>query len=239
MRRDIALTENNFEKVSGLFGKKPLLLVASPPRNDVELAMAAEAGGADLLKVHLNVRHAASGTMFGSLLEERDVIENILSSVKIPVGVMPGSEYPASLEEMKTLEKMGISFFDIYTSDMPAEYLLLEKMEAMAAIGYGWKEWEPEVIYSMGVTMLEASVVHHEEYGKRLDFEDLETYSYIAKMFKGSVVAPTQKAIRPEEIPLLYKAGVKGIMIGKIVAGDRPSVFEATAKKFAAAIDRL
>ncbi len=229
------------EKKSALdiFKKNKMPLIASLPKNNAELAAAAEAGGADMLKVHLNVEHAASGTHFGSLDEERGNIEAILSAVKIPVGIMPGAAKTASFDEMLELEKLGIVFFDIYTTDMPTEYLKLKRMEPMAALGAGWESWEPKSLSSLGVKMLEASVVNHEEYGTKLAMSDLITYSFIAEKFKGSVIVPTQKAIKPEEVAALYKSGVRGLMIGKIVAGDSPATFEAAAKKFAEEIAKL
>jgi hypothetical protein len=41
-------------------------LVVSLPRNDLDLANAAVAGGAQGIKVHLNGYHRASGVVFGS-----------------------------------------------------------------------------------------------------------------------------------------------------------------------------
>jgi len=222
-----------------VFEKKKMPLIASLPGNSVELAKAAAAGGADMLKVHMNVCHAASGTRFGTFAEERPRIEAILAAVDIPVGVMPGAAETPALDEMRELERMGIAFFDIYASDMPADYLCLKKMSPMAALGAGWRPWEPESVDALGIKLLEASVVPHEEYGRRLALSDLAAYSYIAKKFGGDVIVPTQKAIEPEETSLLYEAGVRGLMIGKIVAGDTPSSFEAAAARFAKAVSEI
>ncbi len=212
-------------------------LIASLPRNDVELARAAERGGADMLKVHLNVRHAASGTYFGSLDEEKERIESIIDAVDIPVGIMPGSEVTATLDEMRRLEDMGVSFYDIYAKDMPAEYLDLDKMAPMAALSESWKHWESNHIAAMGINMLEASIVPHTEYGNPLVLSDLLAYSYLVDQFSGIVIVPTQKAIKPAEVRLLDRAGVRGLMIGRIVTGDTPESFEKTTAAFAAAIE--
>ncbi|HOX28978.1 MAG TPA: hypothetical protein PLQ76_07495 [bacterium] len=222
-----------------LFKKKKMVLIASLPGNGVDLAKAAEAGGADMLKVHINVVHAASGTRFGPFEEERPKIEAILSAVKIPVSIMPGAAEKATLEEMRTLEKMGVSFYDIYASDMPAEYLTLGKMAAMAALGDGWRDFEPAAASKLGVKMLEASIVPHAGYGSPLALSDLLAYSYIASEFKGAVIVPTQKAIAPEQVAALHKAKVKGLMYGKIVAGDTPEGFEKAAARLGAAIAEL
>ncbi len=230
---------NKKGRVLKIFEKKKMPLIASLPENSPELAKAAAAGGADMLKVHLNVRHAASGTHFGAFAQERPRIEAVLKTVDIPVGVMPGAADTASLEEMRALEDMGIAFFDIYASDMPASYLGLKKMAPMAALGAGWRPWEPESLAALGVKLLEASIMPHDEYGRRLTLSDLSAYSSIAVKFRGAVIVPTQKAVKPEEAPLLYEAGVRGLMIGKIVAGDTPSEFEAATAGFAEAVSGI
>jgi hypothetical protein len=227
------------EAVRKIFQTKKMALIASLPANDANLAAAAQAGGADMLKIHLNVRHAASGACFGSFDEERPRIEAVLAAVDIPVGIMPGAATAASARELETLAEMGIAFYDIYASDMPAEYLKVEDIEPMVALGPDWREWEPEKLSSLGAGLLEASIVKHEEYGKPLFASDLAAYSRIAATFAGAVVVPTQKAIKPDETGLLSRCGVRGLMIGKIVAGDSPTTFEKSAADFARAIGNL
>jgi hypothetical protein len=229
----------NIKTVWEIFDEMEMPLIASLPRNSVELAEAAAAGGADMLKIHLNVHHAASGTRFGSFAEERERLEAIIEAVDIPVGIMPGAGTTATLEEMHELEEMGIAFFDIYASDMPADYLTLEEMAAMAALGSDWKPWEPESVKEFGIELLEASIVHHDQYGQRLALSDLMAYSFVAENFDGAVIVPTQKAIRPDEVRMLFEAGVSGLMIGKIVAGDTPESFESATARFAEAIGEL
>ena len=106
--------------------KSAMGLIVSLPRNDAELARAAAEGGADALKVHLNVRHAASGTLFGSFDEEKDRIAAVLEAAGVPVGVMPGAEEVATPEQMCALRDMGVQFYDIYFHHMPVSYLALK-----------------------------------------------------------------------------------------------------------------
>src|SRR5207237_10168995 len=100
-------------------------LVVSLPRNDVELARAAEQAGAQALKVHMNVHHHASGTRFGSLADEHERVREIIAAVKVPVGLMPGAD-PAKLptaDELTSLASAGLNFLDIYTNHMPLWFL--------------------------------------------------------------------------------------------------------------------
>jgi hypothetical protein len=94
-------------------------LIVSLPQNSPEMARAAAEAGADALKVHTNVKHEASGTVFGSLAEERDNLQRILA-LGLPTGIVPGvaSSLP-SREDMAELEAMGLDFFDLYDHDMP------------------------------------------------------------------------------------------------------------------------
>lgn len=224
-------------EVMEIIGGGKMALVASLPQNDTELARAAQNGGADMLKVHLNVRHAASGTYFGSLVEEKERILSIIETVDIPVGIMPGAGTPAPVGDMRDLREMGICFYDIYAADMPAEYLELEGMAAMAALDSGWREWQPAQLATLGVDSIEASIIPHDQYGKPLVLSDLLAYSFIVKEFGGPVIVPTQKAVKPGEVCRLSDAGVGGLMIGKIVAGDTPGSFEKATAQFARAIE--
>jgi len=214
-----------------LFSEKKMVLVASLPANDPALARAAASAGADALKVHLNVQHAASGTVFGSFAEEKTNLKKILSSVSIPVGIMPGADTVATMQEMEDMNKMGIVFFDIYDYHMPDEYWGLAGMEKMIAVGEASGENAVEHLKSRGAWFLEASVVPHDRYGDRLTMSDLVTYSGIVERFGGMVTVPTQKNILPQEVRMLHSAGVRGLMIGKIVTGDTPlSVRDATSR---------
>ena len=53
-----------------LFEKNRPVLIMSLPDNDPALCRAAFEEGADVVKVHINVEHRASGTHFGRLAQE-------------------------------------------------------------------------------------------------------------------------------------------------------------------------
>jgi hypothetical protein len=152
---------------------------------------------------------------------------------------MPGAARTASVGEMRKLAGMGIDFFDIYLSDMPADYGEIDFMAAMPALGFGWLYDEPQKLAASGFKLLEASIIHHEGYGCPLALDDFMAYSFIAEKFGGAVVIPTQRDILTEDIPALLGCGARGLMIGKVVAGDTPESFEKAAARFRKAIDGL
>ena len=89
------------------------LLIVSLPANDPVLAQAARNAGADMIKVHINVRHLASGTAFGTLAEEREQLAQILAT-GLPTGLVPGETEMVAPEEMPELKKMQFAFLDAF-----------------------------------------------------------------------------------------------------------------------------
>jgi len=218
---------------------QPMLLV-SLPRNDLELAQAAVAGGAQCLKVHLNVHHHASGTHFGTLEEEGPLLERI-GDLGLPVGIVPGgNEAMVSRADMQRLEESGIDFFDAYIDDMPPWMLELNtSMSRMIALSYRQKDSGFSLgPHASGCDMIEASIIEPDGYGQPLTGTDMNEYEQIISCYPDlPVVVPTQRRIAPEQVAALLEVGVRGILIGAIVTGREATTLEAATRRFREALD--
>ncbi|MFQ6131277.1 MAG: hypothetical protein ACE5R4_04520 [Armatimonadota bacterium] len=226
-----------------------LTLLVSLPTNSADLARAAVAGGADGLKVHINVHHHASGTHFGTLAEESANLEAIIAAAQgRPVGIVPGGEQMASLDDMRRLDAMGIDFFDAYAHHMPAWMVRAPDLDmaAMVALGHqhDWGE-----VHAVGaqlaaeptpwVDAVEASVVEPEGYGEALNTLDLARYRRLCETVCVPVMVPTQRAVAPDEVGLIADCGAAALLIGAIVTGRQPHTIEAATGDFRRAIDAL
>jgi len=211
-------------------------LVVSLPHNSPELARAATDGGADALKVHINVTHEASGTRFGGLAEERGNLEEILG-LGLPTGIVPGTAASLpSRDDMEELVRMGIDFFDLYAHDMPTWMTRLEGMTRTVAISDTTPVTAIAHLEKLGFEMLEAAVVPHEGYGRPLSVADLMLYRQIRAATKLPIIVPTQRAIEPEDVTTLIEIGVDAIMIGAIVTGREPGSLRAATQRFASSL---
>ena len=178
-------------------------LLVSLPKNDTELAQAALNGGARGLKVHCNVSHFASGTRFGSWDEERENIARICELARArnaSVGIVPGAlsgddSRFASEDEFTQMAQNGIDYFDAYPADAPAWTLQQESLDIMMAAYHGGALDELRVLELMGMTLCEASVMAHDEYGQPLSARDLATYRALCDSVKSPVIVPSQKRI--------------------------------------------
>ncbi len=208
-------------RTEALLRERPALFV-SLPRNEVALAQAALEGGADGLKVHLNVVHHASGTSFGSWAEEEPAIREILA-LGAPVGMVPGTlERTITPREATEIEAAGVDFLDTYIQDMPM--MVVETVTTMAIMAaLSWRDQRSG--WSLGAlerrcSLLEASIVHPDGYGDPLAPHDLATYREIAARWPDlPAIVPTQRKLLPRDIAKVLATGMGGILIGAIVTG--------------------
>ncbi len=222
---------------------RPVLLV-SLPQNDPDLGKAAVDAGAEGLKVHMNLHHAAAGVAFGSWAQEAAAIEQIIA-LGVPVGIVPGTaDNICSPADMQAMAEAGMDFVDAYLSDMPAWMLDTQTgVHIMAAVGY--QDLPPHgtpagLALVPQVRMIEASVLPHEAYGKPLCLADVKTYAYLAEVLSPlPIIVPSQRAILAEEAASLHKVGIRGILIGAIVTGKEPAGLARATGQFREALEAL
>jgi len=215
-------------------------LLVSLPRNDVRLAEAALRGGAQGLKVHINVQHFASGTRFGSLQEERDSLAAILDVARAAgasVGIVPGAATPdggvfASPEDFAHLAALGVDYFDAYPADAPAWTLVQKHLDVMLAAFYGGTMAQVRALEKAGMRLCEASIMPHDDYGKPLSALDVAAYAELTGALESPVIVPSQKHLLPTDVPALQAAGVRGVLIGAIVTGREAESIETATRAF-------
>jgi len=214
-------------------------LVVSLPRNDPALARAAQEAGADALKVHINMHHRASGNHFGSWKEEAEALKIILSSVLIPVGIVPGAEVQSSYGELCEMAEAGFDFWDVFYQYLPPAFFRHPSLGKMVAIN---REATPGIIAGleeMGMELMEMSVVSGEEYGQPLSARELALYRICAAATAVPALVSSQKKIDPRDVGLLRKMGVRGLIIGAIVTGSSVESLSSAVTAFRKEIANL
>jgi hypothetical protein len=212
-------------------------LIVSLPRNAVDLAQAARDGGADCLKVHINVHHDASGTHFGSLSDERKNLEAIRGLFDGPAGIVIGAETVAKPDDIEEIARMGFDFIDAYARYFPAGFLAHPALAKMIALDDSDSLDLISGLEASGMDVLEAAIVPHAGYGQPLTATDLARYRLVRAAAHVPIVVPTQRRILPAEAPLLREIGIEGLMIGAIVTGQDPSGLRQATAEFRAALD--
>lgn len=223
-----------------LLETKKLTLMASLPENRLDLARAAIHAGVDVIKLHVNVHHRASGNSFTSVHEYGEVFRSIRAGFSGPLGVVPGGAFEdIKQSEMEQLIQLGFNFYSIYAHHKPSWLTQLDGMEKTFAITNEYRFSQLGKVKHLGVSALEASIVPGEEYGSPLTFKDILSYNSLVQNVDVPVMVPSQRKIEPTDIPLLYRAGVKAIMLGAIVIGNTEESIKGAISSFRKTIDSL
>lgn len=214
-------------------------LVVSLPRNDVSLAQAAWENGADVVKVHINLKHHASSTQFGSLFEEKKTLEEMLRIAKGPMGIVLGADCDAAEGALEDAISLGFDFISLYGQHVTPKVAATDKVSRMIAPDYSWADWEIEGLEEEGADILEASIIHPDCYGQRMSMRELIHYRHICHLTSLPVVVPTQCAVHPEEVCALRNCGVSSLMIGAVVTGKKIDGFGEAVAAFRRSIDAM
>lgn len=221
-----------------LFSSAKPVLIMSLPHNDPALCRAAFEEGADVVKVHINVEHRASGTHFGSLAQESAALQEMLDCAKGPMGLVPGASLEAAERDIAQASQLGFDFFSIYAHHMPAAAVHTPQAWMTACDG-SYAPQEIAAMEKLGAAVVEASVMPGAEYGQRLSMRDLLRYSSIVQSTSLPVVVPTQRLILPQEVKPLAQTGVRGLMIGAVVTGRTEESIRRSVGAFRNEIDRM
>jgi hypothetical protein len=222
-------------------GIRPMVLIASLPKNDPALAQAALDNGADAVKVHIDLHHHASGTHFGPLDEERASIEQIYKMwAGRPCGIVPGATANIQQSVMDALPGLGVNFISLYMRHARVGSLPpVEKVDRMLALNFEDGVEIVEVLDRLSIQIVECSIMHPDSYDEPLTYHDLARYGAVHQRCHLPLVAPTQHRITPNAVEDLSGVGVYAVMIGKIAAGVTPQSWAEATRSFRRAMDLL
>jgi hypothetical protein len=215
-------------------------LMVSLPKNSPEMARAAVQAGAQCLKVHINCHHFASDTRFGSWREEQSAIQEIKSAIgEVPLGLVTGETTQPGPVDLEEIAEFGFDFWDLFCRYTPPEFLELPEMGRMVAIDNTWQPWLVQSLHGLGVHVIEASIIPRDGYRGELSLEDVCRYERLARSSPMPILIPTQRAVKPEQVRYLRRAGAAGITIGAVVTGLGPDSLKEATNAFRWAIDDL
>lgn len=217
-----------------------LVLIASLPKNDPELAKVVLDAGADVVKIHINVHHHASDTHFGTLSEERKALEKILNIwTGKPVGIMPFAQATDDAGTYEELAKMGFDFYSQYLGHaisgcLPAP----DRVARMLALSVDDSVELATGLDAIPIQVCELSIMDGSTYGFPFTFHDLLRYSAVRTRTNLPLVVPSQHLIKPESVKELIGIGIEGLMIGAVVAGRTNDSWKQATDEFRKAIDQ-
>jgi hypothetical protein len=211
--------------------KDDFVILGDLASNSPEFAIACEEARANALVLHIN-DDSAKGSRFGGLEIEQDSLRDCLSSVRIPVGISIGDSRPLVREEWEICVALGFSFVIMLAHHMPTFVWKDERLTKIVSIGPGYILEQVKTISEFKeVSALVASLTPSQGHGLPLNLFDVATLRLITSLSRKPVLYPTQRRIRPEDIPILDEEGCHGVLVnGSIYAQNKEEFKEALTR---------
>ena len=157
----------------------------------------------------------------------------------IPLGIVTGAEVVPDAQDLSEIRQFGFDFWDLFANHIPPEYLKWKELAHMSAVGPDWTPEFVQDLVSLGVDVIESSIIPRDLYRTRLTAADLCQYKRLVRSAGVPVIVPTQKKIRPDEVKYLQEVGVSGLAIGAVVTGLGTAYLGERVAAFRKAIDEI
>lgn len=219
--------------IKSFLQSKQMPIIVSLPDNRLDLAEAAIEAGADGLKFHINVQHRASGNNFKDLDQYTDLFKKIREDFTGPMGIVIGDVIDKVDQiDTKKLKEIGFNYFSLYAKDIPSKMMLQNDIERTVAIDFNYSPSEIKAVEDFGFEAIELSIVKKENYGERLDFEDMLAYKNYRNNTSLPLIVPSQKRLVPEDLTILSEVGINAVMLGAVTIGSTTKSIYNTISEF-------
>ena len=206
-------------KLLEMLSKNKMTLIVQLPENDLEMARAAEAAGADALAINRGENQA-----------------EILKEAKIPVGIDLSSKEKLNETEIKTCEKFDFINFHFDSLAAVAKRI---KSGRIIALSNDYTLDKIIGVERIGAQAIDAAIVPLSQGPRELIVGDLQNYIAIAISSGLPVIIPTQRAVKPSEVAIIADTGAKGLLLTRVVLGDSVKSLEKAIKEYRLAVDDL
>lgn len=215
---------------------KRFLLLCDLHSNSCEFSRAAEESGVDAVMLHLN-ESPAQGARFGGLEIEEDSIKECLAGANIPFGLTIGDARLLTSDEWERCVALGFSFVNMFAHHMPTFVWKDDRLMKVASLGPGYiLEQIRSIAEFREFSAFIASFTAMQGFGSNLNVLDITTLKLITGLAKKPVLLPTQKLVRPEDVPVLRTLGLRGLTITSVAYGNSVDTLKETVQQFRQAI---
>lgn len=200
-----------------MLSKNPVTIIVKLPIDSKEYAKAAEASGADAIMI--NCSPAA---------------KDIISAVSIPVGLDISSGPDKDIEKCLALK---FDFINFHPSNI--EKLKGIRKTKIASLDEEFSLDKLMSIPDKNVDAIDAAIIPASQAAKELVVGDLQNYIAIALSSNLPIIVPTQRNIRPSEVPIIWDTGAKGMILTDVVLGESIKSMTKSLSEYRAAADNI
>jgi len=189
-------------------------VIASLPKNSTSFAAKAEEAGVDAILLNVDGDDDSMPGQYGSYDLHDVYINDVISTVKIPCGILIGGARPLTQDYWERVMSSQCSFVEMYAHQMPLHILADTRVKKIAAVGAGYiLEQVRQLSQLDGLEAIDAATTPTQARSSPFTLLDHATLGLIIGLSSKPVLLRTQKRLRREDISMVLKLGVKGLVI--------------------------
>ncbi|MEM3873331.1 MAG: hypothetical protein QXE05_12295, partial [Nitrososphaeria archaeon] len=123
---------------------------------------------------------------------------------------------------------------------MPSYVYNDERICKIISVGSGYVLEQVEILAHDGrIGAIEAAIISPQVFRLPLTLLDITTYALITRRASKPVIVPTQKYIEPNDLRILKKIGIEGIVINYTIMGTEPLSYAGILQEYKKVADEL
>jgi hypothetical protein len=212
---------------------KEYSVIADLPKNSTALAVQAEQAGADAILMNIDGEEGARAGHFGSYELHDTYINDVISTVSVPCGILVGGAKMMTEEYWERVMSSQFSFVEMLAHQMPLFVLTDARIRKVVAISTGYILEQVRQISQMdGVEAIDAATVSSQARGTPFNVLDYATLGVVVGLSSKPVLLRTQKKLIRADIAKVMALGVKGLVVDPCVLSGAEEAYRDELLQF-------
>ncbi len=189
-------------------------IIADLPKNSTSLAVQAEESGVEAILLNIDGDEGAHAGHFGSYDLHDTYINDVISTVSTPCGILIGGAKPLTQEYWERIMSSQFSFVEMYAHQMPLFVVEDQRVKKVAAITTGYiLEQVKQISQIEGIEAIDSATVPAQARGGPFSVLDYATLGVVTNLSSKPVLLRTQKRMTKSDLASVVALGVKGLVI--------------------------
>jgi GTPase Era involved in 16S rRNA processing len=216
-------------KLLNLLNKNTFSLLVELPKVDAVMVEAALAGGVDAILF--------SVSDLQELKESKKEIIRLAKEVEVPVGLSIALLQGAAEKTLKELVA-AVDFVEVAEEGI-RKIKKIKGVNKLVRLDDSSSMEELLKLSEEGAEVVDAAIIPKSRQQKEMTVGELQQYISIVISAALPVIIPTDLAIKPSEVAILWDAGAKAILLTPNILGRDPRAAEKNILQFRIAVDDL
>ncbi|MCX5751673.1 MAG: hypothetical protein NT099_08450 [Candidatus Saganbacteria bacterium] len=216
-------------KLLNVLNKNTFSLLVELPSVDAVMVEAALAGGADAILFSISDPQ--------ELKDSKKEILRLIEEVEVPMGLSVAALDGQAEKSLKEI-LAEIDFIEVAEESI-GKIKKVKGINKLVRLDNSYSMEDLLRLAEEGAELVDAAIMPKSRQQKEMTIGDLQQYISIVISAGLPVIIPTDLAIKPSEVSILWDTGAKAVLLTHKVLGCDPRAVEKNVRQFRIAVDDL